>query len=424
MELEINFIKNLKISNKNMSDRILEIREWLIKNVIAVVISRENIEKYGDLIRHIISDDIIMSIWIKCFTHRSISFDNYETLEFFGDGKINSLHIDALFNYDQTLNQEELSNMAGQMRNNINQGKVSKAHNLAEILDVVINIEDLSDAIYSDILETIIGSLYYAVESYVSGLGYAIITLYYNYLYQDYNFDILDKIVAKNVVNKITNIMRIDEITISQYMVKDIILYYAKLSRTQYNVILNIGSVYKRTLNIPLTDADGNEYNITILPDMIQNLKQELINIFDLNNINYIDEIDFNEQEQTFIIPTYLIGFSIESKDDCYHNIKRNFEEIGITMDKMSEYSKFVSVQSFFNKLSDGEELLKSILDKGYKEISFFADRKLNKDKSMISISLIGVDNSNNNYVLHTLTGHISQINEIKENLVRYVKRL
>ena len=373
---------------------------------------------------------------MKCFNHESVSNDNYEKIEFFGDKFINTYHTIALLNNRKdNLNEEDMSNMVGFLQSNIEQAKISNYYNLSEMLNYVGG--ELSYSIKSDILEAIVGTLYYTSEIAKPGFGFLYISNFLDYLYNHYEEDGFDySLVEKKILKtEMLNMVRIREgesISLSKvsFQVKGGILHILYLHYLQKTFFTNFGTTYQTAFNKSLMITPDQEYQTFIFEDFLKNirtgLKAELKETGnDYTTEKKIQKFDIDRDISEIIIPNYVIGFSINtdrriSEKDAYVNMRDNFESIGINPELVKNTKRELRLKKVLTKNNMFHDYISFKKKNGFlpEDRIFFKEYRKLREENSYTVSLFEIREGNKN-LIHTLAGE--DINMIETEILQYV---
>lgn len=415
------------------------IHKWVVGNIFTALylggIDFKSKTEEGEYNLKILTDIINLPenkvLWPKCFTHSSESIDaNYEKIEFLGDKIINLFHSEAIINNFNDLDERKLTNMVSHMQRNTEQAKVSRRHNLTEVLRVVAE-EDLNDSIYSDVLEAIIGTLYYTSENAMPGTGANITLIYYRYLYKEYlkEEDIPDFVPKTEVISIIRDTAeKFAKIQAEEYYIEDKYIHILYISRELRNFFINFGDFYKAVLGRKLMIEDI-EYGGFFVTQMLDKNRDDLMmELSNIQNLTIMDEIQYQElndydgYENIVIVPRFIVGFHVDYIDTeleyrSYNAAYENFKKLSITSEVMKSFRKKKSLNRFLVDADLSGEYTRIKSSYRLIEIEFMIYHKLTTSTS-VTVSLIGIRNDGSKILIKTLTG--TSIHEVKINLITH----
>ena len=384
-------------------ERMRKIHKWLLEWVISPLISQGidvDDEDNFEFLKGIVFNPENQLPWLECLTDPSIDINtNYESIEFIGDKEINLYHTIAIRNRFKDLDENRMNNMVSHLQRNTEQAKILKnrddrEYNLVDIFDVDIpEGTPLNDSIYSDLLEAIIGTLFYTSDNSRSGYGFNISLMYYNYLYEDYfNTEMIPDIIPKTEVVEIIRNARGNIRTLKRTLKEYVYILYIEDSLSEF--FSNFGETYERMFKkeIMVKDSKGvsSVYGRYQFEAMLNNNKEDLSN--KLSTL-------YVENEDRINIPDNIIGFYTDTTElnieyDVYNNAYENFNSISITSSLMKEYKKKKDMDRFLrdNGLWEERNLLLSRYEGRYgiTKLEFKIHHKLRTFNSA-TVSLIGI---------------------------------
>jgi dsRNA-specific ribonuclease len=147
------------------------LRNYIVTVILPLFISK-NDPKVGDYNEKLV-DEISMSIWIKCFTHKSYDPDNnYEQLEFLGDSilKGNLASLMQAYGLGESLTEGQQSRIADNILSKQTQSRWGKFLGFGKWIRTVF---PLNVSVHEDLFEAVFGTIHTLGEKRITpGIGY------------------------------------------------------------------------------------------------------------------------------------------------------------------------------------------------------------------------------------------------------------